>query len=400
VRRDDIAIAAGVAGLTVVATVVVGRYHDGGASIGAALPGAAGLALAWRRDKPVAVLAAVLALTLAYWVSDLPPGPVFLPLIVAFFSAHLAGHRLAAVLSLAAGWLGFAFLAPLARGDDVTTTGAASLAAWLLVLLGAAEVIRWRRAYRAEARRASEDEARRRAGEERLRIARELHDVLAHDISLINVQAGVALHLIDERPEQAREALAAIKLASKDALGELRSVLDALRAEGPAPRAPTAGLARLDEVVAGAAAAGLRVDTAVEGVVEPLPAAVDLAAFRIVQEAVTNVIRHAGPATAAVRLRYGPGDLVVEVCDDGRGGVANGHGNGLAGMAERAAALGGTLDAGPRSGGGFRVYARLPRGPGPREAGSLAPSARTPSETSPGRSGDEAAGRGRSEASR
>jgi signal transduction histidine kinase len=361
VRRSDVLLAAGVAGLTVLVTVLAGRYHDGGASIGVVLPGAAGVLLAWRRRWPVAVLGAVLALTLAYWLLDLPGGPVFLPLVVAFFTAHYEGHRGAAIASLAAGWVGFALLAPLARGDDVTATGAATLAAWLLVLLGAAEVIRARRAARAESARAREDEARRRAGEERLRIARELHDVLAHDISLINVQAGVALHLIDERPEQAREALAAIKIASKDALGELRSVLDALRADGPAPRTPTAGLARLHEVVTGAAAAGLRVETTVEGDAEPLPAAVDLAAFRIVQEAVTNVIRHAGTAHAAVRLSYAPEELVVEVCDQGRGGGVNGHGNGLAGMAERAAALGGTLDAGPRPGGGFRVHARLPR---------------------------------------
>jgi signal transduction histidine kinase len=350
VRRDDIAIA--VAGFT----VVVGQFvHDGdGASWGIALPALGGVLLAWRRQWPVAVLVAVLALTLAYWLGGFPSGPVWLPMIVAFFSAHSEGHRLAAAVSLAVGWIAFAFVARLARGSDITAVGAAGLAGWLLVLFAAAEVIRSRRISRA-------DTARRQAGEERLRIARELHDVLAHDISLINVQAGVALHLIDERPEQAREALAAIKHASKDALGELRSVLEALRAEGPAPRAPTAGLERLPEVVNGAAAAGLRVETSVEGDAEPLPAALDLAAFRIVQEAVTNVIRHADTARADVRLSYGEDALEVEVCDDGRGGSVNGHGNGLAGMAERAAALGGTLDAGPRPGGGFRVHARLPR---------------------------------------
>ncbi len=353
-RRDDIAIAAGVAGLTVVAGLFAAGHQDGGASWGVVLPGVAGLLLAWRRERPVAVLVAVAALTLAYWLGGFPGGPVWLPLIVAFFSAHYEGHRLAAALSLGVGWLAFAFVAPLVRGNDVTAVGAAGLAGWLLVLLGAAEVVRTRRDARA-------DLARRRAGEERLRIARELHDVLAHDISLINVQAGVALHLIDERPEQAREALAAIKHASKDALGELRSVLDALRADDPAPRTPTAGLAGLDGVVTGAAAAGLRVETAVEGEAEPLPAALDLAAFRIVQEAVTNVVRHAGTAHAAVRLRYRPDELVVEVTDEGHGGAVNGHGNGLAGMAERAAALGGTLEAGPRPGGGFRVHARLPR---------------------------------------
>jgi signal transduction histidine kinase len=352
VRRDDIAIAAGVAGFT----VVVGQFvHDGeGASWGIVLPALAGVLLAWRRRWPVAVLLGALALTLAYWLGGFPGGPVWLPLIIAFFTAHLEGHRVASSVTLAVGWIAFAFVAPLARGNDITVAGAAGLAGWLLVLLAAAEVIRTRRVSRADA-------ARRQAGEERLRIARELHDVLAHDISLINVQAGVALHLIDERPEQAREALAAIKHASKDALGELRSVLDALRADGPAPRTPTAGLARLGEVVTGAAAAGLRVETSVEGEAEPLSAAVDLAAFRIVQEAVTNVIRHANTAHAAVRLSYGDDALEVEVCDEGRRGALNGHGNGLAGMAERAAALGGTLDAGPRPEGGFRVHARLPR---------------------------------------
>jgi len=371
VKRDDIAIAAGVTAITVVAGLFI---HD--ASWGIVFPGLAGVLLAWRRKWPVAVLAGVLALTLAYWLGGFPGGPIWLPLIVAFFSAHSEGNRLAAALSLALGWIAFAFVAPLARGNDITALGAAGLAGWLLVLYAAAEVVRSRRISRA-------DTARRQAGEERLRIARELHDVLAHDISLINVQAGVALHLIDERPEQARDALAAIKHASKDALGELRSVLEALRAEGPAPRTPTAGLDRLNEVVTGAAAAGLRVETSVEGEAEPLPAALDLAAFRIVQEAVTNVIRHADTAHAAVRLSYRDDALVVEVCDEGRGGGVNGHGNGLAGMAERAAALGGTLDAGPRAGGGFRVLARLPHNARPKPPGSFAPRANTPSETSP-----------------
>jgi signal transduction histidine kinase len=218
------------------------------------------------------------------------------------------------------------------------------------------------RARRAEQSR--EEEARRRVTEERLRIARELHDVLAHDISLINVQAGVALHLMDAQPEQARTALTAIKAASKDALGELRSVLDVLRQldEGP-PRAPTAGLDDLERLVAGAAAAGIDVRVVTEGTPRPLPPSVDLAAFRIVQEALTNVTRHAGQATATISLNYGEDDLTVQVDDDGRGpGVANGSGggNGIPGMRERAAALGGRLDAGPRPGGGFRVTASLP----------------------------------------
>jgi len=187
--------------------------------------------------------------------------------------------------------------------------------------------------------------------------------VLAHNISLINVQAGVALHLMDEQPGQSRTALAAIKQASNDALGELRSVLDVLRQGDEAePRSPASGLAQLDSLVAGAAATGLEVRTRVEGAPRPLSAGTDLAAFRIVQESLTNVTRHAGPAASAtVRIGYGADELVVEVTDDGRGAAAGGGGgNGIRGMRERVAALGGELTAGPRPGSGFRVLARLP----------------------------------------
>jgi signal transduction histidine kinase len=201
-----------------------------------------------------------------------------------------------------------------------------------------------------------------------MRIARELHDVLAHNISLINVQAGVALHLMDEQPGQSRTALAAIKQASNDALGELRSVLDVLRQGDEAePRSPASGLAQLDSLVAGAAATGLEVRTRVEGAPRPLSAGTDLAAFRIVQESLTNVTRHAGPATTTVLLAYGEKDLTIQVDDDGRGveppsvaGIPLRPGRGLAGMRERVAALGGELTTGPRPGGGFRVQARLP----------------------------------------
>jgi signal transduction histidine kinase len=216
---------------------------------------------------------------------------------------------------------------------------------------------------RQEAERTQAEEARRLAGEERMRIARELHDVLAHNISLINVQAGVALHLMDEQPGQSRGALEAIKQASNDALGELRSVLDVLRHGDEAPpRAPASGLAHLNSLVAGVSATGLRVHTWVEGTPRPLPAGVDLAAFRIVQEALTNVTRHAGPATATVVVGYGPDDLTVQVDDDGRGRSAtrNPGGNGIRGMRERVAALGGELTTGARPGGGFRVQARFP----------------------------------------
>jgi signal transduction histidine kinase len=199
---------------------------------------------------------------------------------------------------------------------------------------------------------------------ERARIARELHDVLAHGISVINVQASVALHLIEEQPEQARTALTAIKNVSKDALRDLRSVLAALRQpDEPPERAPAPSLANLDELVTRTAAGGLEVRTEIAGPLERLPASVDLAAFRILQESLTNVIRHAGTSNATVRVSHDGKMLVLEVEDDGRGMPSNGGaglGTGIQGMRDRAAALGGAVDAGPRPGGGFRVFARLP----------------------------------------
>jgi signal transduction histidine kinase len=172
---------------------------------------------------------------------------------------------------------------------------------------------------------------------------------------------------MDDRPEQARTALAAIKEASKEALSEMRSVIGVLRQQGEdvAPRAPTVGLARLDELVGRARSAGLDVRTKIEGTVRPLPAGVDLAAFRIAQESLTNVTRHAGPGpvTTWVRIAYGERDIEVEVEDEGRGAALlaeDSGGSGLPGMRERAVALGGEFSAGPRPGGGFRVRARLP----------------------------------------
>jgi signal transduction histidine kinase len=338
---------------------------------GAGLIAVGGLALAARRRHPVVVLWVVVASTLAYSLTDYPAGGVVLALIVAFFTAQTRGHRVAGLAAIALLYVTFVWNGALMGEPGPSLVEAVAIAAWMLVLVAVAEIVRVRRAYVGEVRerareaeRARAEEARRRQGEERLRIARELHDVLAHNISLMNVQASTALHLLDEHPQQARPALTAIKRASSEALGELRAVLDALRQVGEAPpRTPAPGLSGLGELVSQAATAGLPVETIVEGVARPLPARVELAAFRICQEAVTNVIRHAGPASARVRLAYGEGELVVEVDDDGRGAASNGGGgggNGLVGMRERAAALGGSVEAGPRAGGGFRVRARLP----------------------------------------
>ncbi len=323
------------------------------------------LTLAWRRRWPVAVLGVNLATTEAYYLLGYEWGPAFLSLAVAFWTTLSAGRRVPAWLLAGAGYgsyFGLAFL--VGREPRPSLAHAVGVAAWLLLVLVVAEVGRARREQATEVMRTREEEARRRASDERLRIARELHDVVAHNISLINVQASTALHLIDERPEQARTALAAIKQASKEALGELRSVLDILRqSDEEPPRAPAPGLARLDELVSKVKAAGLEVRTTTEGDSRPLPAPVDLTAFRIVQEALTNVHRHAGRASATVRVSYRDRDLVVQVDDDGRGASSNGTaggGNGIPGMRERVAALGGELEAGPRAGGGFRVLARLP----------------------------------------
>ena len=177
-----------------------------------------------------------------------------------------------------------------------------------------------RRAYVASIRDRAEQDARRRIDEERLRIARELHDVVAHTMATINVQAGVAAHVLSTRPEAAAESLQAIKTASKEGLRELRAILNVLRqADDADPTQPAPGTAQLEALIAGARRAGLETTFTVTGEPVPLPAAVDLAAYRIVQESLTNAIRHAGPATAAVSLGYHHDELRIDVTDTGRG---------------------------------------------------------------------------------
>jgi signal transduction histidine kinase len=327
-------------------------------------------ALALRRRSSVAALLVVFGATLAYFAIGYANGPIWLTLIVAYVTAVLRGYRTAAAIVAVSGFLLFPWLDYVIRdGHAPSLATLVGLAAWLLVLLGGAEIVRIRRERVAEAARVQEEEGLRRASEERLRIARELHDALGHHLSLINVQSGVALHLNEDLPEQVRTPLTAIREASKEGLTELRSVLDILRQEGErAPRSPTSTLARLDELVSQAAVAGLEVRSETDGAVRQLPFGIDVAAFRIVQEALTNVTRHARGATAVVRVSYGDEELTVQVDDDGRGARTDGSagtGTGIAGMRERVGALGGELQAGPRPGGGFRVRARLPLGGAP-----------------------------------
>ncbi|WP_411100352.1 sensor histidine kinase [Streptomyces sp. x-45] len=328
---------------------------------------ATGAALLWRQRHPVPVVFGTAVTTLLYLGAGYPYGPVFVAVAVACFSAVVAGHRKAAWAAMGTLWAGHALVAHWLYpwlpppGDSAAPWGQEIvIAAWVVAVAALAELARARSEQWARERAERAQAARRRADEERLRIARELHDVLAHSISVINVQAGVGLALLDTDPEQARAALGTIKEQSKEALGEVRQVLDTLRTPGDAPRAPAPGLDRLPELVEQAASAGLTVE--VEGKPPRLSPGTDLAAFRIVQEALTNVVRHSGSRHARVRLERDGGTLLLRVDDDGpaTGADAGGSGNGLAGMRERAAALGGTIEAGPRPDGGFRVLAALP----------------------------------------
>jgi signal transduction histidine kinase len=328
-----------------------------------------GAALLWRQRYPVAVVFGTSATTLVYLAAGYPYGPVLLAVALACFSAVVSGHRRAAWSAMATLWAGHALLVhwlyrwlPPSGDSAASWGGEIVIATWVVAIVAVSELARTRREQWAKERAERAQAARRRADEERLRIARELHDVLAHSISVINVQAGVGLALLDTDPEQARTALTTIKAKSKEALGEVRQVLDTLRAPGDAPRTPAPGLDRLPELVEQAASTGLTVE--VEGKPPALTPATDLAAFRIVQEALTNVVRHSGSRHARVCLAREGGALRLRIDDDGpaTGAEVGGSGNGLAGMRERAAALGGTIEAGPRPDGGFRVLATLPIG--------------------------------------
>jgi signal transduction histidine kinase len=319
------------------------------------------VALVARRRHPVLVLWVTLATTLA----PSGTGLTHLSFLVAFFVAATAGKRYLAWLALALTFVWTIWLAPLVYGYAVPLNDALALAGWLLAVAIAAEATRIR-AERAAATRASRQlDQRRQQSEERLRVARDLHDVIGHNISLINVQASMGLDLMDSQPEQARAALSAIKSASKEALEELRTMLTTLRSDDDvAPRSPTPGLDRLPELIELTRAAGLTVEVEVAGTAPPLPAAVQLAGYRIIQESLTNVARHAGRARVTVRVAYDDANVHVEIDDDGKaladGPAAIGTGSGITGMRERATALGGDLSAGFRPGGGFQVSACLP----------------------------------------
>ncbi len=332
---------------------------------------ATGLPLAVRRWWPVPVLLVVLvaaAVAVGFGAVRDP----FVAVAFAVYPVALARPGRVAQAAVAVAVVGVAAAvggAPVRPSPYWWWSGPGLLLVGAVLVVGAwmlGAAVRERRAYAA---RAADELAERAVLRERLRIARELHDVVAHGIGLIAVKAAVANHVVASRPEEAGEALRVIETASRTALAEMRQMLGLLRAgapvdgwESPTPAdlAPTPGLADLDRLAARAAPAGLRVTTRLDGV-DGVPESVGLTVYRIVQEALTNAARYAAPAACRVTVAAAEGAVDVEIVDDGRagaGGIEEGYG--LIGMRERVALSGGTLAVGPRPGGGFRVAARIP----------------------------------------
>ncbi|MEU3512817.1 sensor histidine kinase [Streptomyces longwoodensis] len=377
----DASVAAGVL-VCMVAGSFVDPRGDNGAVWGVRSPAPLSLllitvgavALVFRRSAPLTVLAVTGTVSVVECVTGDPRAPVAMSAVVALYTVASTTDR---ATTWRAGLLTMTVLTGAAMLSGPLPWYAQeniAILAWTGIGATAGDAVRSRRAVvqamreRAErAERTREEEARRRVAEERLRIARDLHDVVAHHIALVNVQAGVAAHVMDKRPDQAKEALAHVREASRSALNELRATVGLLRQSGDpeAPTEPAPGLDRLDELAGTFRSAGLRVEVARADQGTTLPAAVGLAAYRIIQEALTNVQKHAGAeARAEVSVvRVGP-NVEITVLDDGRTDdppdPVSGGGHGLLGMRERVTALRGTLTTGPRYGGGFRVHAILP----------------------------------------
>ncbi len=332
--------------------------RDSGAPVGVlllllALALVQGVALRWRRSDPLPVTGVCLVAGLA--VLAIAPDSV-LPV-----AAYFAVGTLASILPPRVSLLGLAGLTAVA---SISFFSMSAGDAFFAIVLGFGA---WALGEAARNRRVViHEEARRAVADEQTRIAREVHDVVAHSVSVIVVQAAAADDVFDEQPAQARAALRSIEQTGRDALRELRLVLGAMRPDDDGPEhAPAPGLNRLDELAEPLRAGGLEVVMRREGGDDAVPAGVDLSAYRIVQEALTNTLRHARATRAEVVLTLGPEALDVDVRDNGRPVVAGEGGHGLVGMRERAAMLGGSFEAGPMPGGGYRVHARLPLEAGP-----------------------------------
>jgi signal transduction histidine kinase len=347
--------------LALAAGYVGGAAHSRQWSDGVPLAALQVAPLLLRRRYPLTVLAVVTAMWIAYVAAVGGVVPIATAVAIYTVAAELPRTRalLAATAAVAASTL-----AALALGEWSRAAGdfIPFVAAWVI-----GDSLRTRRAYtealeeRAERlEREREAEAARARAEEQARIARELHDVIAHNVSVMVVQAAAANEVFESRPELAREALQAIEASGRSALEELRRLLGVVRGDG-ADYAPQPGLERLEELVDQVRAAGLAVAVSVAGPPRVLPAAIDLSAYRVVQEALTNTLKHARATRAEVALHYGADELGVEVRDDGEGGGnGDGAGRGLIGMRERVSAFGGSLEAGPAPAGGFAVSARFP----------------------------------------
>ncbi|MFE3144029.1 sensor histidine kinase [Streptomyces scopuliridis] len=393
-RAADVAMTHLVTAVVVVSTLVQmasGSEPPVRAAISWALIGIGCGALYFRRRRPVAVAVITLLACGIYYPVSVTDGPALAAFALALYTLAAEGHftvsvALAAATLLAVGFGEVVMNSGHRQIDDVSV---AMLAGWLISFVAIGRAQRTRLAYLHEAEqralaaeREQEARARQSATEERLRIARELHDILGHSISLINVQSSATLHRLSKKPEPpvalaaAEETLKAVKATSKEALRELRGTLGVLRqADEAAPTAPTSGLDRLTELVERARSTGIDVRVRTEGGSRPLPPPVDLAAYRIVQESLTNITRHADARSALVTIAYGATDVRLRIDDDGQGAdegaalrpnVLTGagsrpglSGSGIRGMAERAKAFGGELTAG-NTADGFRVEARLP----------------------------------------
>ncbi len=345
--------------VAVVLILTAGEEASGGEEFAIGLAIALGVlqgaALGWRRRHPERAMAVALVAGLAY--------QAIIPEVVLPVAGLFAIGPLAAMRPPRTSLIWLLALASLAALNFLTAPPGDALFALALV------VVAWALGEASRSRQvALGEEAQRAVSEEQARIARELHDVIAHSVSVIVVQAGAADDVFESRPDQARGAIRSIESTGREALAELRRLLGAVRpAEDPGPAAPQPGLESLDALAEPVRAGGLEVVVRREGEPAPLPAGVDLSAYRIVQEALTNTLRHARATRAEVVLRYGRDELEVEVLDDGRASVpqAPRSGHGLLGMRERASLLGGTLEAGPLPSGGYRVHATLPRGAAP-----------------------------------
>ncbi|MGY1703114.1 histidine kinase [Geodermatophilus sp. SYSU D00697] len=360
----DWAIAVGV-GATLLVAGLSGHHPSTDLDpLGYALLTAGGLSLVARRWAPVTVLVVTGLCAVGYQSLgfDVP----VVAFLFAVYAAVRAGHRIVTV----AGSVTMLAAVPLAIlvsphdwpvGEAFTQSRDVLELAWLIAAGAAGEALRQAERRADEAERTREETGRRRASEERLHIARELHDSLTHQISVIKVQAEVAVHLARKRGEQVPEALLAIREAGREAARELRATLEALRDDD---ENPPAGLDHVPDLVERARMSGLDTELTIEGHHEDVPTAVDRTAYRIVQESLTNVARHAAATTASVRIDYRPDAVLIRVDDDGRAtpAAAPVPGVGLLGMRERVTALGGRLRAAPRSEGGFTVEAELPLG--------------------------------------